>query len=90
MNIPALGTEIVNIGLVVLIVMDAHCLFIDVRLKRVVVVIECGYLVWHCCSLARVLRFGSVSGRNYMGISSRGRSLAGAGLAIVRCDAASF
>ena len=36
------GVEILHVGCVVLVVMDAHRLFIDVRLERVVVVRQRG------------------------------------------------
>ena len=39
--------EIVHVGLVVLVVVDAHRLLVDVRLERVVVVWKVGYLVRH-------------------------------------------
>jgi hypothetical protein len=41
------GVRLVDVGLVVLVVMDAHRGFVDVRLERVVVVREVGYLECH-------------------------------------------
>ena len=45
------GVRLVDVGLVVLVVVDAHRLLVDVRLERVVVVGKVGDLERHLASL---------------------------------------